>query len=72
MSLQFIDRTGRVHLNHAAMAEKVKLMTVADLRHVANDAREARDAMPDGRKAGYYTDELLACLGELCHRGHAT
>jgi len=55
-------------MNHAEYQKGLKSKTVAELRFLAKDAREAMEAMPDGENAGYYADEVHYAAMELRNR----
>lgn len=57
-----------IQINHAEYMNKVKDMTDAELLYTIQDCKEAIDAMPSGRKAGYYADEINYCAMELSAR----
>lgn len=56
-------------MNHAEYQKGLKGKTVAELRFLAKDAREAMEAMPNGENAGYYADEVHYAAMELRSRG---
>jgi len=58
-------------IDHAAYQKKVRKLSDESLRYIIKDAREAIEAMPDGRKAGYYADEINYCAQELHRRQKA-
>ena len=58
-------------MNHAAYIEKTKTMCEASLRYVIQDCQQVLEANPDGRKAGYYLDEISYCGMELKRRQDA-
>ncbi len=53
---------------HAEYQERIQALPSIALRHIAKDAREAVEAMPDGPNAGYYADEVSYCNMELRDR----
>ncbi len=57
--------------NHSALMAEVREMDYAALIHVANDCREAIEAMPEGRKAGHYMDTIHYIGMELRRRREA-
>jgi hypothetical protein len=59
---------GIIEINHAEYAAKVKMMSIDELCYTVQDAKEAIDAMPAGKKAGYYADEINYCASEINHR----
>ena len=62
------DKYGRYEIDHSAYQEKVRGMSDAALRYTIEDARKALRAMPEGRKAGYYQDEINYASDELARR----
>jgi hypothetical protein len=56
-------------MNHVAYPKTLKSKTVAELRYIARDAREAVEANPTGENAGYYADEISYAAMELKRRG---
>lgn len=58
-----------VQIDHSKYQKKVRKMTDASLKFVIKDCKEALEANPEGPKAGYYTDEIHYCAGELHRRG---
>ena len=55
-------------MDHGAYQAKVKKMSVPELMWTIKDAKEAMDANPTGKKAGYYADEVHYCAMELRRR----
>jgi len=55
-------------MNHAEYPKYLKRKTVAELRFIATDAREAMEAMPHGENAGFYADEVHYAAMELRNR----
>jgi hypothetical protein len=62
------DKYGRYEIDHSAYQEKVRGMSDAALRYTIEDARKALRALPEGRKAGYYQDEINYASDELARR----
>lgn len=67
------EKTGLT--DHTALQKYVASLTPAELVFVRKDAREAAEAQPDGRKAGYYADLVSYCSVALLrsrvrHRAH--
>ena len=56
---------GTTVINHAAYQASLRGKTVSELRHTIKDAQAALNAMPEGRKAGYYADEVSYCAMEI-------
>lgn len=55
-------------IDHAAYQAWVKTLADEVLFHIIRDARQAEVAMPDGPKAGYYSDEVNYCASEVASR----
>ncbi len=60
--------TESTKIDHAEYQKRVKTMDNAALHYVINDCKQAIEAMPDGHKVGYYTDEIHYCSMELAKR----
>lgn len=56
------------HMDHAAYQATLRTKSMAELRFIAKDAREAMDAQPDGPNAGYYADEVHYAAAEIKRR----
>lgn len=56
------------NIDHNEYPKRLKKKTVAELRFIIKDAKEAIAANPDGHKAGYYQDEICYCANELARR----
>ena len=59
---------GITHIDHTAYPATLKGKSIASLLWIISDATKARDAMPEGQKAGYYADEILYCGMEIQSR----
>jgi hypothetical protein len=66
--MQIIYRDGSIALNFAEAEKKAKKMTDSALRYAIRDAEAATKAQPQGRKAGYYMDEVHVYARELGRR----
>ena len=55
-------------INHKDYLAKVKKLDKVVLEYIIKDATAARNAMPEGYKAGYYEDEIHYCNAELKRR----
>ena len=55
-------------MDHAAYPKALKAKTLAELLFIAKDAKEAIEANPFGRNAGYYADEVCYVANELAAR----
>ena len=60
--------TESTKIDHAEYQKRVKTMDNAALNHVIDDCKRAIEAMPNGHKVGYYTDEIHYCSMELAKR----
>ena len=56
-------------MHHAEYQRGLKHKSVAELRYIIQDAREAVEANPNGENAGYYQDEVHYAAAELRRRG---
>jgi hypothetical protein len=64
-------RSQTMQIDHAAYAAACTTKTVAQLRFIISDCREALAANPTGHKAGYYADEINYAAMELKRRENA-
>ena len=64
--------TESTKIDHAEYQKRVKTMTDYSLRYVMRDCKQAIEAMPNGHKVGYYTDEIHYCSMELAKREGAS
>lgn len=55
-------------IDHADYPRRCRRRSDAELLFVIADAQAALAAMPDGDKAGYYSDEICYCADELARR----
>ncbi len=55
-------------IDHASYPRRCRRMSEAELAFTIADARAALAAMPDGPKAGYYSDEIHYAHAELERR----
>ena len=55
-------------MNHSQYQKGLKRKSVAELRFIAQDAREAEEANPQGENAGFYADEVHYAAAELRRR----
>lgn len=55
-------------MNHSTYQNSLRRKTVAQLRFIIQDAREASEANPNGENAGYYIDEIHYAYAELQRR----
>lgn len=55
-------------INHKEYPEQLKNKSIAELRFIAKDAREAVQAMPNGVNVGHYLDEINYCMNEINRR----
>lgn len=55
-------------MNHTEYPKQLKNKSIAELRFIAEDAKKAVQAMPDGINAGYYLDEINYCMNEINKR----
>ena len=60
--------TNPEHIDHTEYPKSLKKYPRCELHFIIKDARGAMEAMPDGRKAGYYADEISYCAMELKRR----
>lgn len=60
------ESTGQT--DHTALMAYVAGLDDAALVHVAEDSLRAADAMPEGKKAGYYQDTVHYCSMERARR----
>lgn len=60
--------TGQKVMQWATYTTRIEKLPSIALRHIIKDAKEAIQAMPKGVNAGYYTDEMHICAGELHKR----
>lgn len=56
-------------MDHAGYQRKMKTKSVAELKFIIKDCREALNAHPDNPNAGYYADEIHYASAELKKRG---
>ena len=61
-------KDGVIHLDFSAWKEYMSKKTDDQLRYIIKDCKEAIEAMPEGKKAGYYQDCVLECQDELNRR----
>jgi len=66
--INFIAADGTVILHFARTEAAAKKMSRAGLRYNIRDAYAAIAAMPNGKKAGYYADEISVLGMELRSR----
>jgi len=59
---------GQERIDHTEYPKSLKNKTEAQLRYTIKDAKAAMEAMPEGRKAGYYADEINYCAMEIQRR----
>lgn len=55
-------------MDHNAYPARCRRMTESELRFTIADARAALEAMPEGRNASYYADEICYAADELHRR----
>lgn len=55
-------------MDHNEYPESLKSKTHAELHFIANDAKAAMEANPEGENAGYYADEVNYVCNELHRR----
>jgi hypothetical protein len=58
---------GEVHLDFSAAKEWLSALPPEQLRYIMKDAREAANAMPDGKKFNYYQD-LALTAGDILRK----
>ena len=58
-------------IDHSAYPASLRDKSDDALRYTIQDCREAIAAMPNGRKAGHYADEIHYCTAELLRREQA-
>ncbi len=56
------------NMNHTEYPKSLKTKSVAELKFIIKDAREAMEAMPDNENNGYYADEVCYAANELNRR----
>lgn len=56
------------HIDHKNYPKALKTKTIDQLKFIIKDAKEAIAANPEGRKAGYYADEINYAANELYKR----
>lgn len=59
---------GGKKIDHVAYPQKLRTKSPSELRYIIKDAKEALQAMPNGKNAGYYQDEINYCANELYRR----
>lgn len=62
------DTNGVANINWTFAGDYYANKSSDELRFVIKDCREAIDAMPEGKKAGYYQDTILICHRILSER----
>jgi hypothetical protein len=58
------------YMDHNLYTASLKHLNMNALNYSLNDAREARDAMPDGINNGFYADEVHYIAAEIRSRTH--
>ena len=64
-------RSETIQIDHREYPKSLKSKTDDSLRYIIKDAKEAMAANPNGRKAGYYADEVNYAAMELKTRRDA-
>lgn len=55
-------------IDHKEYPERLKSLSFQALLYIIDDANAAIRAMPEGRKAGYYADEINYAANEIHRR----
>jgi len=55
-------------MDHAEYPKRLTKLSHAELKFIANDAKEAMEANPDNPNNSYYADEINYCCNELYNR----
>jgi hypothetical protein len=55
-------------MDHTAYPKSLRAKPVESLHYIIQDCKAALKAYPEGRNAGYYSDEINYCVNELHRR----
>lgn len=65
---QYNPRMATKHIDHTEYPKMLKKKSIAELKFIIKDAREAMEAMPNNPNYGYYADEVNYAAMELNNR----
>lgn len=65
---QYNPRMATKHIDHNEYPKKLKTKSIAELKFIIKDAKEAMEAMPENPNYGYYADEIHYAAMEIRRR----